>query len=121
MEYVPSNDLVKEFFDGRPPRIRWFKGRGCAKCNHTGYNGRTAVAELWTPSDQDIILINKGAGIDELRRSSHGSTIFMAEDAMQKLAQGKTNLEELIRTLPHSSVVAFRHFVDSVGMKTATA
>ena len=113
MEYVPAGELVKEFFNGSGPRIRWFKGRGCLKCNHTGYNGRTAVAELWTPSDRDIILINKGAGIDELRKSSYASTIFMAEDAVQKLSQGKTNLEELIRTLPYSSVETFRRFVDS--------
>jgi hypothetical protein len=34
----------------------------------------------------------------------------MAEDAMEKLLQGRTNLEELIRTLPFSAVYQFRRF-----------
>ena len=32
----------------------------------------------------------------------------MADDAMQKLRAGRTNLEELIRTLPYSSIRRFR-------------
>ena len=94
-----------------PPDVSWFKGRGCEQCNHTGYSGRLAVAELWTPSDEDIILINKGAGINELRRSSYRSTILMAEDAVEKLAGGTTNLEELIRTLPYSTINQFQNVV----------
>ena len=113
MNYSPSKELLREFFDISPPGIRWFKGRGCGHCNHTGYNGRIAVAELWTPSDQDIILINKGSDFDQLRRSSFHSTIMMAEDAGEKLSQGKTNLEELIRTLPFSTIHQFSRVLDS--------
>jgi len=111
VEHVPSKELLKEFFHMTPPDVSWFKGRGCGLCNHTGYSGRLAVAELWTPSDEDIILINKGAGINELRRSSYRSTILMAEDAVEKLAGGTTNLEELIRTLPYSTVHQFQNLV----------
>ena len=107
-QYRPSDELLNEFFDVPPRSIPWFRGKGCTRCNYTGYNGRMAVAELWTPSDRDIILINKRAGIDDLRRSSYKSTTFMAEDAMEKLRSGKTDLEELIRTLPFSGVSQFR-------------
>jgi len=69
-----------------------------------GYSGRVAVAEMWIPNENDIILINKGAAIDELRESSYQSTNFMSEDAMELLRAGKTNLEELIRTLPYSNI-----------------
>jgi type II secretory ATPase GspE/PulE/Tfp pilus assembly ATPase PilB-like protein len=68
-----------------------------------------AVAELWIPSESDIILINKGAPFDEIRVSSYNGTIPMAEDVKERLRQGRTNLEELIRTLPYSSVYQFRN------------
>jgi type IV pilus assembly protein PilB len=111
-EYEPSKELLKEFFEHKPTHLRWFKGHGCEECNHTGYNGREAVAELWTPSEKDIILISKGAGMDELQKSSCESTLFMAHDAMEKLRQGRTNLEELIRTLPYSCVSTFRWYAN---------
>jgi type II secretory ATPase GspE/PulE/Tfp pilus assembly ATPase PilB-like protein len=104
----PSEELLREFFDVAPSDMKWFKGQGCSHCNHTGYSGRQAVSELWTPSEQDIILINKKAGIDDLRKSSLQSTILMAEDAMEKLRAGTVNLEELIRTLPFSGIYQFR-------------
>jgi type IV pilus assembly protein PilB len=109
-EYKPSEDLLKEFFQKPPSDVRWVSGQKCSQCNHTGYRGRLAVAELWTPSEKDLILINKRADADELRKSAHesGSTVLMAEDAMAKLREEKTNLEELIRTLPFSSIYDFR-------------
>jgi type IV pilus assembly protein PilB len=107
-EYQPSEELLKEFFSVPPSSLHWYKGKGCRHCNFTGYKGRMPVAELWVPNPTDIILINKGAPIDEIRASSYQSTIPMAEDVKERLRQGRTNLEELIRTLPYSSVYQFR-------------
>jgi hypothetical protein len=73
-----------------------------------------AVAELWTPSENDIVLINKGVPFDEIRVSAQESTILIAEDAMEKLRAGKTTLEELMRTLPYSSIEQFRRFTKAV-------
>jgi type IV pilus assembly protein PilB len=109
--HEPAQELLREFFDVPMPDMRWFKGRGCGSCNHTGYSGRVAVAELWTPSDEDVILINKGSDIEQLRRSACRSSISMAEDVAGKLRKGKTNIEELIRTLPFSTIRQFRRLV----------
>jgi hypothetical protein len=56
--------------------------------------------------------INKGVPFDEIRASALKSTILMAQDAMEKLWEGKTNLEELRRTLPYSSVEQFRAYTN---------
>jgi type II secretory ATPase GspE/PulE/Tfp pilus assembly ATPase PilB-like protein len=106
-DYLPSEELLKEFFSVPPADVRWMKGKGCPQCNFTGYKGRLAVAELWTPSEDDMALINKHAPFDEIKASAQKSTILMAEDAMEKLRAGKTTLEELIRTLPYSSIEQF--------------
>jgi hypothetical protein len=71
-----------------------------------------AVAELWTPSEDDIVLINKGVPFDEIKASAQKSTILMAEDAMEKIQASKTTLEELMRTLPYSSIEQFRRFIN---------
>jgi type IV pilus assembly protein PilB len=113
-DYMPSEELLKEFFSTPPANFRWSRGKGCPQCNFTGYKGRMAVAELWTPSENDIVLINKGVPFDEIRVSAQESTILIAEDAMEKLRAGKTTLEELMRTLPYSSIEQFRRFTKAV-------
>jgi type IV pilus assembly protein PilB len=107
-EYEPVPELIHEFFAERPADMKFYRGRGCQRCNFTGYRGRMSVAELWVPNEEDIILISKKASMDEIRASARASTISMVEDAWVRLAAGKTNLEELIRMLPYSSVYQFR-------------
>jgi len=113
-DYLPSAELLKEFFSAQPTDILWMKGKGCPQCNFTGYKGRLAVAELWTPSEDDMVLINKHVPFDEIKSSAQKSTILMAEDAMEKLRAGKTTLEELMRTLPYSNIEQFRHFTTAL-------
>lgn len=110
--YNPPEALMREFFPVSPPNVRWVTGRKCAHCNHTGYKGRLVVAELWTPTAQEFMLINKGADVEKIQESAYANpaTVSMAEDAMVKLQEQKTNLEELVRTLPFSSIHQFRRF-----------
>jgi type II secretory ATPase GspE/PulE/Tfp pilus assembly ATPase PilB-like protein len=116
-DYMPSEELLKEFFSAPPIDFRWLRGKGCPHCNFTGYKGRMAVAELWTPNEDDIVLINKGVRFDEIKASAQKSTILMAEDATEKIQAGKTTLEELMRTLPYSSIEQFRRFTNSLPSK----
>jgi type IV pilus assembly protein PilB len=106
--YDPPRDLMAEFFDEAPTAVQWFRGRGCEHCDHTGYKGRTPVGELWVPNERDVTLINKGAPVEELRLSADTGTVLMGEDISERLFQGKTTLEELMRMLPYSSVRQFR-------------
>jgi type IV pilus assembly protein PilB len=106
--YRPSADLMREFFATEPEGLTFYRGIGCANCNFTGYRGRTSIAELWVPSEEDVILISKSVQFDEVRASARRSTISMAEDVIERLSSGKTNLEELIRVMPYSAVYQFR-------------
>jgi type IV pilus assembly protein PilB len=107
-DYVPPAELVEEFFGEAPPELRWFHGRGCQRCNFTGYRGRVGIGELWTPSETDAALIAAGAPYEELRLSARQNTLLMAEEAQEKLVTGKTTLEELKRVLPHALLPQFR-------------
>ena len=106
-KYDPPADLVREFFD-RTPEMTFKKGNGCQECNYTGYRGRVTIAELWIPSDEDVLLITKNAPFEEIRASARNSTISMGDTMSAALAAGLTNLEELVRVMPYSSIMDFR-------------
>lgn len=107
--YTPPAELVRELFATPPENLVWQQGSGCARCNFSGYHGRLPVAELWTPADADCLLISKSAPLSELREAAVASTISMADDVGDKLIQGRTTIEELLRTLPYPSIHAMRH------------
>jgi type IV pilus assembly protein PilB len=109
--YEPAEELMREFFEHPPTDIPWYRGRGCDRCDFTGYRGRKIVTEMWVPNETDVILINKSAPFDELRASSARTTYSMTESALQLLKDGETNLEELIRMIPYASVYRFRELV----------
>ena len=102
--YAPPPQLIDETLGASRVDFQWFRGAGCSACNYTGYRGRMILSELWTPNDADVVLINKGAPFEEVRESARKTTISMAEDVAEKLALGRTTLEELIRALPHSAL-----------------
>lgn len=108
-DYRPDPHLMGELFAVPPAGFRWRRGRGCAHCNHTGYKGRLPAGELWVPSERDLLLINKGAPFAELAASARRSTITVVEDLEDKLRQGRTTPEEVIRALPYGWLVQFRH------------
>ena len=108
-EYEPSAEIMKEFFSGPPPAdLKFWKGRGCRRCGLNGYAGRLIVAELWLPNQHDRILMAKRAHFNEIRISAEASTISMADDVKEKLYNGQTNLEELLRVLPYEVVYKLR-------------
>jgi len=102
--YAPPQELVEETLGAVHADFQWSRGAGCVACNYTGYRGRMVLSELWTPNDADVVLINKGAPFEEIRESARHTTLSMADDVAEKLAQGRTNLEEIIRALPHSAL-----------------
>ena len=102
--YTPLQDLRATLPGLASSDYGWYRGRGCGGCNYTGYRGRMVLAELWTPNDADIMLINRGAPFADISKSAQKTTLPMAEDVIDKLKQGRTNLEELVRTLPHSAL-----------------
>jgi len=107
-EALPPAALLEEFFGDGPPPVAWYRGRGCPRCNFTGYKGRIAVGELWAPSSTDLELITSGATMEEVRASARTSTLAMPEDVYGALVAGRTTLDELKRVLPPHAIADFR-------------
>ena len=107
-EYTPPDDVIADFFESVPPGFKFYCGRGCQDCVMTGYKGRTVVADLWVPDEEDLRLITRLAPFDEIRRSAARTTFGMADDAFHRLESGHTNLEELLRVLPYAVITEIR-------------
>jgi type II secretory ATPase GspE/PulE/Tfp pilus assembly ATPase PilB-like protein/RNA polymerase subunit RPABC4/transcription elongation factor Spt4 len=77
-----------------------YKGKGCEKCNHTGYLGRTGIFELFVMNDDFRHFISssyKEAELIAMARSAGMKTLI--EEGIVKVQRGETTLEELIRVI----------------------
>ena len=99
-EYQPENS--NEIMKCLPVTLTHYKGTGCDQCDYTGYRGRMPLVELWVPSSEDLSLILSEKNHDQLLRSSQLNTHFMIDEAFDKLREGSTTIEELLRVIPHA-------------------
>ncbi len=74
------------------------RGEGCAHCGQTGYAGRAGVYELFSIDDALRDLITKNPSLAPLKREAHKQGhASLSHDALQKVSQGVTTLEEVTR------------------------
>ncbi len=75
-----------------------YKGRGCDKCNNTGYKGRVGLVEVMTIDDEmrDMILAG-GTAIDIKRKAAENGMISLRRSGLIKIKDGITTIEEVVR------------------------
>jgi type II secretory ATPase GspE/PulE/Tfp pilus assembly ATPase PilB-like protein len=77
---------------------RFYRGQGCAQCNHTGFMGRIAIYEFLLVSREIQELILRKASATEIRdRAAALGMTTLANDGWEKVAQGITTAEEVLR------------------------
>jgi type IV pilus assembly protein PilB len=74
------------------------KGKGCEKCNNTGYKGRVGLYEVMEISEELRELILVGASGLELRRKAvDEGMITLRRSGLHKVMEGVTTIEEVAR------------------------
>jgi type IV pilus assembly protein PilB len=75
-----------------------YKGRGCEKCNNTGYKGRVALIEVMQIDDdiRDLIL-SGGTAIDIKRKAIENGMLTLRRSGLAKIKEGVTTVEEVVR------------------------
>jgi type IV pilus assembly protein PilB len=74
------------------------KGKGCEKCNKTGYKGRVGLYEVMEVTEELRELILVGASSLELRRKAvEEGMITLRNSGLRKVKDGMTTLEEVVR------------------------
>ena len=74
------------------------KGKGCEKCNNTGYKGRVGLYEVMEVTEELRELILVGASSLELRRKAvDEGMITLRSSGLRKVKDGVTTIEEIVR------------------------
>jgi type IV pilus assembly protein PilB len=74
------------------------RGRGCEKCNNTGYKGRVGLYEVMEVSEELRELILVGASGLELRRKAvDEGMITLRSSGLRKVKDGVTTVDEVVR------------------------
>jgi type IV pilus assembly protein PilB len=100
--YKPTEEVVyryKMVFGDKPIPASHY-GKGCKKCNNTGYKGRTGIFEFFRmdPALRDLITRNEA----EHRIRTHSQSIGMKpiiDHGLEKVKSGVTSVEELLRVV----------------------
>jgi type II secretory ATPase GspE/PulE/Tfp pilus assembly ATPase PilB-like protein len=111
--YSPTEKLLQEF--GIPPgrNMEFFQGKGCPACHYTGFNGRLPIVELWIPTREELLMLNRRPDNISLRNVvfSVPDRLTMIDDGFRRVQAGETTLEELLRTVPYEQIEAGRESI----------
>jgi type IV pilus assembly protein PilB len=99
-QFEPSDELLTELQLplAQARKYKFYYGRGCPRCNNTGYKGRTGIHELIDVNDDIRDLITVEASVDELRNMArtHGMTT-LRESGLRLIFDGVTTIDEVVR------------------------
>lgn len=91
-------------------------GAGCDECRGTGYAGRAGIFELMIINDVFRDIINKDSSVNSMRlafRESKQPSLF--DDGMEKIKQGITTVEEVLRVTQVYGQTEDEVFVENLG------
>ncbi|MFZ4731728.1 MAG: GspE/PulE family protein [Pirellulales bacterium] len=99
-EIVPGADIIAdlELTSDQLVGKKFYRGKGCEKCNRTGYKGRMGLYELLMVNDDLRALIARNASTEELRNLARKQGMVTLRDSgMEAVFAGSTTAEEVIR------------------------
>jgi type IV pilus assembly protein PilB len=74
------------------------RGKGCEKCNNTGYKGRVGLYEVMEITEEIRELVLVGASALELRRKAvEEGMLTLRNSGLRKVKEGVTTIEEIVR------------------------
>jgi type IV pilus assembly protein PilB len=98
-EYEPDPHLVERFREILPDveDMKFYRGRGCAKCGNVGYKGRMALYELFPMSRRvrELVLSGQVGGAVRDQALEDGMEPLIA-NGMQRVLQGATTIDEVL-------------------------
>lgn len=81
------------YFDG----VQIFRGRGCERCNNSGYSGRMAIIEAMTITDEvRKLIINRAPAMEIGNVAIEQGMKTLRMVALEKVREGLTTLEQVL-------------------------
>ena len=99
-EVVPPADVLAdlELTTEQTAGKTFYRGKGCERCNRTGYKGRLGLFELLIMNDDLRDMVMRNASTEDLREAARkGGMVTLRESGMAGMFTGLTTAEEIIR------------------------
>ena len=85
--------IPPSYFDG----VTLYRGRGCERCNNTGYSGRTAIIEAMSVTDEiRKVIIARGSAMEIGKIAINQGMKTLRMTALDKVRDGGTTLEQTL-------------------------
>jgi len=99
-EFTPAPEVCMEL--GLTPeqasQKKFFYGKGCDKCNNTGYKGRMGIYELLVMNDTLREMVVAEASLDDFRNACRKFGMrTLREAGMNAIHNGQSTIEEVVR------------------------
>ncbi|MDN5278131.1 MAG: type pilus assembly protein PilB [Clostridiales bacterium] len=98
-EFMPAAAVIKRsklLYQAGKTQV--FRGKGCDRCNQTGYRGRTTITELLIPTERIKELVVEKAATSVIKNESMKQGMrTLRQDGLGKVLRGITTLSEVIR------------------------
>ncbi len=99
-KYQPDLERLRKIRPRLDKEIPFYRSKGCEYCQQTGYRGRKGVYEILMINGEIRELISQRAPERRIREAAlKGGMKSLIENALEKLKQGITTLEELERVV----------------------
>jgi general secretion pathway protein E len=100
-EVKPLPEILKELGVSQISDItdvKFYEGKGCEQCKHTGYKGRTAIYEILVVDNEirNLIMARKSADVIKEAAIKRGMRT-LRQDGWEKIKKGITTPAEVIR------------------------
>ncbi|MDO9069860.1 MAG: GspE/PulE family protein [Deltaproteobacteria bacterium] len=99
-EYILDDEERKMFTTRGIERTTAFRGKGCERCDRTGYLGRIAICEILVINDEMREMIYNGVSSIVLTDTAIRSGMTtMLDDGVRKVAANVTTFSEIMRVV----------------------
>jgi type II secretory ATPase GspE/PulE/Tfp pilus assembly ATPase PilB-like protein len=90
-----------------PPDFKYYHGRGCEQCRHTGYRGRTAIYEICLLSEPlRRMIVRKETGPAMKSRVIADGMETLRQDGWRRVLKAQTTVEEVVRVTQPDEALA---------------
>ncbi len=99
-EVIPGADVLAdlEMTSDQLEGKKFYRGKGCEKCNRSGYKGRLGIYELLIMNDEMRDMIIRNASTEEIREAARrNGMVTLRESGMESIFMGQTTADEVIR------------------------
>ncbi|RLS78191.1 MAG: pilus assembly protein PilB [Planctomycetota bacterium] len=99
-EIVPGSDVLAdlELTTDQIAGRSFYRGRGCDRCNRTGYKGRLGLFELLIMNDEIRDMVMRNASTEDLREAARrAGMVTLRESGVEGMFAGLTTADEVIR------------------------